>query len=91
MKSLWNLDAVPVVGTVVDAVLVLVEGKGGGRTGDIMMESPWCLGEGEGDNLCLPFEEGKGDLNAAALEVAMAKGLGDAKVSFGVAESANVG
>ena len=27
--------------------------------------SSWCRGEGEGDSLCLPLEDGKGDLKDA--------------------------
>ena len=33
----------------------------GGRTGEIMTKSSLCRGEGEGDSLCLPFDDGKGD------------------------------
>jgi hypothetical protein len=53
--------------------------NGDGRTGEIITKSSSCLaeGEGEGDNLCLPLFDGKGDLNAV---VETAKGFeGDAK------------
>lgn len=34
------------------------------RTGEIITKSSSrCLGDGEGDNLCLPLLDGKGDLN----------------------------
>jgi len=45
----------------------------GGRTGEIMTKSSSFRGDGEGESLCLPFEEGKGDRN----ELGPVKGEGD--------------
>lgn len=45
----------------------------GGRTGEIMTKSSSFRGEGEGDSLCLPLDEGNGERN----ELGTAKGEGD--------------
>ena len=54
--------------------------KGVGRIGEIITKSssPYCRveGEGEGESLCFPLLDGKGDLNAMG---EAAKGLGEAR------------
>ena len=53
---------------------VEVELNWGARTGEIMMKSSSCRGEGEGESLCLPLDEGNGDRKEFA---GKANGLGD--------------
>jgi hypothetical protein len=61
-----------------DAWPFKVEVNWGARTGEIMTKSSSCRGEGEGESLCLPLEDGNGDRKELA---GRANGLGDSGCS----------